>query len=45
LAESLKSDTVEVETLWLAEQFMQLVKDEPTADQALHSVSEKIKKN
>ena len=44
LAEILKTDKVELETLWLADQLMQLVKDEPTADEALKSVSKKIKK-
>ena len=44
LAEILKADKVELETLWLADQLMQLVKDEPTADEALKSVSKKIKK-
>ena len=44
LAEILKADKVELETLWLADQLMQLVKDEPTANEALKSVSKKIKK-
>ena len=44
LAEILKTDKTELETLWLADQLMQLVKDEPTADEALKSVSKKIKK-
>ncbi|AFD07029.1 helix-turn-helix domain-containing protein [Solitalea canadensis] len=44
LAEILKADKVELETLWLTDQLMQLVKDEPTADEALKSVSKKIKK-
>ncbi|MBX2935105.1 MAG: helix-turn-helix domain-containing protein [Ferruginibacter sp.] len=44
LAEILKTDKVELETLWLADQLMQLVKDEPTADEALKSVSKKIMK-
>ena len=44
LAEILKADKIELETLWLADQLMQLVKDEPTADEALKSVSKKIKK-
>jgi transcriptional regulator with XRE-family HTH domain len=44
LAEILQADKVELETLWLADQLMQLVKDEPTADEALKSVSKKIKK-
>lgn len=44
LAEILQADKVELETLWLADQLMQLVKDEPTADEALKSVSKKIRK-
>ena len=44
LAEILKTDKVELETLWLADQLMQLVKDEPTADEALKSVSKKLRK-
>lgn len=44
LAEILQADKVELETLWLADQLMQLLKDEPTADEALKSVSKKIKK-
>lgn len=44
LATILQADKVELETLWLADQLMQLVKDEPTADEALKSVSKKIKK-
>ena len=45
LAEILKADKVELETLWLADQLMQLVKDEPTADEALKSVTKKLKKD
>lgn len=44
LAQILKADVEELQTLWLADQLMQLVKDEPTADEALKSVSKKIKK-
>lgn len=44
LADILKADKVELETRWLADQLMQLVKDEPTAGEALKSVSKKIKK-
>jgi transcriptional regulator with XRE-family HTH domain len=44
LAEILKTDKTELETLWLADQLMKLIKDEPTADEALKSVSRKIKK-
>ena len=43
LAQILKADRVELETLWLADQLMQLVKDEPTANEALKTVSKKIK--
>ncbi len=44
LAEILQADKVELETLWLADQLLELVKDEPTADEALKSVSKQIKK-
>lgn len=44
LAEILHADKVALETLWLADQLMQLVQDEPTADEALKSVSKKIRK-
>lgn len=44
LAQILKADRVELETLWLADQLMQLVKDEPTANEALKAVSKNIKK-
>lgn len=43
LANILKADKKELETLWLADQLMQLVKDEPTADEALKTVSKNIK--
>jgi len=36
---------VELQTLWLADQLMQLVKNEPTADEALKSVTKKLKKD
>lgn len=45
LAEILNADKVELETLWLADQLMQLVKGEPTADEALKTVSKKIRKS
>lgn len=45
LAEILQTDKVGLETLWLADQLMQLVKDEPTANEALKTVSKKIKKS
>ena len=32
LAQILKADVEELQTLWLADQLMQLVKNEPTAD-------------
>ena len=44
LAKVLKADQKELETLWLADQLMQLVKDEPTADEALKIVSKNINK-
>lgn len=44
LATILQADKVELETLWLADQLMQLVKDEPTADEALKSVTKQLKK-
>ncbi len=43
LANILKADKKELETLWLADQLMRLVKDEPTADEALKTVSKNIK--
>jgi HTH-type transcriptional regulator, competence development regulator len=43
LANILKADKKELETLWLADQLMQLVKDEPTADEALKTVTKNIK--
>lgn len=43
LAKALKANEKELETLWLADQLMQLVKDEPTADEALKTVSKNIK--
>lgn len=45
LAEILKADKVELHTLWLADQVMDLIKDEPLADEALKSVTKKIKKS
>lgn len=44
LAETLNANKVDLETLWLADQLMQLVKDEPTADEALKSVTKNLKK-
>lgn len=43
LAEILQANKEELETLWLTDQLMRLVKDEPTADKALKTVSKKIK--
>ena len=43
LSKVLKADQKELETLWLADQLMQLVKDEPTAAEALKTVSKNIK--
>jgi len=43
LAKVLKADQKELETLWLADQLMQLVKDEPTADEALKTVTKNMK--
>jgi transcriptional regulator with XRE-family HTH domain len=43
LAKVLKANQNELETLWLADQLMRLVKDEPTADEALKTVSKNIK--
>ncbi len=43
LAKILQIDKLELETLWLADQVMQLVKDEPTANQVLKTKSKKIK--
>ncbi len=43
IAKVLKEDQKELETLWLADQVMQLLKDEPTAYEALKTVSMNIK--
>ena len=45
LAELFKADKVELQTLWLADQVANLIEDEPMADEALKSVSKKIKKD
>jgi hypothetical protein len=42
LAEILQADKVELETLWLVDQVLDLVKDQPNADEALKSVTKKI---
>jgi transcriptional regulator with XRE-family HTH domain len=44
LAEILKADKDELITLWLADQVFDVIKDETMADEALKSVSRKIKK-
>lgn len=44
LAQILKADIEELQTLWLADQLYNMVQGEPMADQALKSVSKKIKK-
>jgi HTH-type transcriptional regulator, competence development regulator len=44
LSKILKADIEELQTLWLADQVMDLVKDQPNADEALKSVSKTIKK-
>ncbi len=44
LAEILKADKDELITLWLADQVFDVIKDESMADEALKSVSRKIKK-
>lgn len=45
LAEILNSDKQELLTLWLADQVYNLVEGESVADEALKSVSKKIKKS
>lgn len=44
LASILKIDKQELETLWLADQLYNVIVGEPMADEALKSVSKKIKK-
>ena len=44
LADILKADKEELLTLWLADQVYDVIKDEKQADEALKSVSKKIKK-
>lgn len=44
LAEILNADKQELLTLWLADQVMDVIKDEQFADEALKSVTKKIKK-
>ncbi|RAK29525.1 UNVERIFIED_ORG: hypothetical protein DFS12_1117 [Chitinophaga ginsengisegetis] len=43
LAEILKTEKEELLTLWLADQVYNVIKDEQQADEALKSVSRKIK--
>jgi transcriptional regulator with XRE-family HTH domain len=43
LAEILKTDKEELYTLWLADQVYNVIEGEPMADEALKSVSEKLK--
>ncbi len=45
LAKILKAELAELQTLWLADQVLDLVKDQPNADEALKTVSKKIKKD
>jgi hypothetical protein len=42
LSKIFKADKGKLETLWLTDQLMQLVKDEPTADEALKTVTKNI---
>lgn len=44
LAEILKADKEELLTLWLADQLYNVIEGEPMADEALKSVSKKIKR-
>lgn len=43
LSRILNADEIELETLWLADQVMNLIKDEPLAREALKTVSNNIK--
>ena len=45
IAEILKADTEELQTLWLADQLYNVIEGEPMADKALKSVTQKLKKN
>ena len=45
LAQILKADVEELQTLWLADQLYNMVQGEPMADEALKSVSKKIQKS
>lgn len=44
LAQILDVDVEELRTLWLADQLLQLVKDDPNANKALEQVSKNLKK-
>jgi HTH-type transcriptional regulator, competence development regulator len=44
ITEILKADIEELQTLWLADQLYTMVQGEPMADEALKSVSKKLKK-
>jgi len=44
LAEILKADKDELLTLWLADQVYDVIQGEPMADEALKSVTQKLKK-
>jgi transcriptional regulator with XRE-family HTH domain len=44
LAEILKADKEELQTLWLADQLYNVIEGQPMADEALKSVSKKIKR-
>lgn len=45
IASVLKTDTEELLTFWLADQVYDVLQNEPMADKALKSVSQKIKSN
>jgi transcriptional regulator with XRE-family HTH domain len=45
IASILKADTEELQTLWLADQIYDVIKDEKQATEALKSVAKKIKGN
>lgn len=45
IAEILKANTEELLTLWLADQLMEVIHNEPLADEALKSVTKKRKQD
>ena len=45
LADILKADKEELQTLWLADQLYNVIEGQPMADEALKTVSKKIKKS